>query len=247
MTLEMTLGDRFLIFQLMQPGLQCNVCKTAPVDTTDASKLVTYGKIWDLLDLSEFENLSQVELANVLKSTACKVIEFKSDTLRYTIDLFFTRGYLLPTFASSILLVNKLCDLADTNNIKLNGAAWSDTSELTTVNLSFEQLRGLALILTTNKVCNAEFRSQDGKALIHGAPTDMPKSLADYKQYLSVLDALGLTNILTGDSSIELYKDSIAYTLTVSDKVYLRDLTVNRSTVVSFPQYKLAAIINLLN
>src|SRR4051812_40109602 len=112
MTLETSPEDRFLIFRLMQPAVQCPTCKSGPIDTSDIGKLSTYGKIWDLLQLSDFENLNQVDLLKLFKEAKVTTAEFKSDTLRYTIDLFFTRGYALPSFSVAITFLNKLISLA---------------------------------------------------------------------------------------------------------------------------------------
>jgi hypothetical protein len=248
MTLETSPEDRFLIFRLMQPAVQCPTCKSGPIDTSDIGKLSTYGKIWDLLQLSDFENLNQVDLLKLFKEAKVTTAEFKSDTLRYTIDLFFTRGYALPSFSVAITFLNKLISLATKNNVKLNNALEESVPiNDKTVSLTFEQLQGLALVLTTNRVCKAEFTSQDGQTLIHGALTDSPKSLADFNKLLRILTSLGLLQLMTTNATMEPYTSTLDYSFATSDLSYLKTLVAEHSTIVNFPQHKLAAIINLLD
>lgn len=247
MTLEASYEDRFLIFKLMQPALQCHVCKSGPIDTTDASKLITYGKVWDLLDLSVFENLTQSEFIDLLKNTKVLPVEFKSDTLRYVVELFFTRGYAINLFYGCITLLNKLISLANVNNVKLNQTDTTELSDLKTVELTFDQLQGVMLVLVSNKICKAEFSTQEGKTVIHGVATDTPKTLTDYNRFVRILDALNLTQVLTGAGSIEPYKDTIESEMHTNDIAYLLDLVAQRSTNVNFAQHKLAGIIKALS
>lgn len=248
MTLETSVEDRFLIFKLMQATVQCTTCKTGPIDTSDVSKLLAYGKIWDLLDLSVFENLAQEELINLFKDTQIIVAEFKSETLRYIIDLFFSRGYALNTLFPAVPFLNKLLALARTNNVKLNiQEETTEIDETKTIALTFEQLEGLALALTASTICKAEFHGPNNKILIHGVPTDMPKNINEYNKLLRILDALKLTDVLTGSATIAPYGGMQDYIFENVAMEYLHDLVARRSTVVNFPQHKLAGIIKALS
>jgi hypothetical protein len=247
MTLETSCEDRFLIFKLMQSTMPCHVCKSGPIDTTEAIKLVTYGKVWDLLDLSAFENLTQEELIQLFSKDAVKTIEFKSDTLRYVIELFFMRGYALNIFYVAIPLLNKLLSTASKHNVKLSQTDTAELTDLKTVSLTFEQLSGLALILCANKLCHAEFTTQEGKTVIHGVAIDTPKTLTDYRKFTRLLDALKLTDVLNGKTTIEQYVGTLDYTLFSNDIPYLLELVAQRSTNVNFAQHKLAGIIKALN
>jgi hypothetical protein len=247
--IDVSLNDRYLLFRTLSPTQKCPSCNSGPVDTTEALKLIRYGKTWDLFELNVFENLNQQELVTLLASDTSKIaLNISTDVLRFVVETMTSRSYTLNTFSPIVPFLNSLVEIAKENNIKLPGQADNVNSEKDIskdVTFSKKDLEGLALLMLSSQTCANKMQLQDGSVLVHGAPTDFPNTVEVFNVYSRLLTQLGILKFLIGEEPLN-QEATKTYTVDVETVKYLKELVVRRSTSVNFPQAKLAGILNTL-
>ena len=242
-------SHRYMLFLTMSPVTKCPQCNSGPFDTTDAIKLIRYGKVWDLFGLTDFENLPQEKLIELFSSTEPQEFTIDTEILRFLIDLLLTRSYVLNTFAPVLAVVTQLLKIINDYNIKLPGTEEENLIELdtpVTLTLAYTELESIGMIMLAAKKCNFKFALSNGESVEHGTTLDFPNTVKTFTIYERLLTQLGLLSFMTGSDSVAAYAGFHDFTLDVGTSKYLKNLIASRSTTVNFPQHKLASIISKL-
>lgn len=242
-----SISDRVIVLNSLANTARCSTCGSGPVDTTEAQKLLNYGRVWDWFQLDDLSALSPGDISSILKEDKSTVdVTFTAGALRFLIENLLARSYIFQTFPGIAELLSRLLEIANRTNTKLPNSDSDGIRKPETFTFSFQEITAITTVLFSFKPCHGKLQLNDGSQIDHGIATDYPKSVKEFITYTRLVDQLKLGKLLLGKDSLNKYDGVEGYELDSETASYLSSLIVNRSSNITFPQNKLASIISKL-
>jgi hypothetical protein len=245
--LTVTTEDKHLLFTALSTPLRCPACKSGPIDTSDPVKFMRFAKVWNLFNLSEFDDIPNEALIQKLTDNKAQTLTVDSDAIRYTIETVLTQSNTLNVFTPAVPFLNKLITIATENKIKLKNYDEfnSEIDNKKQLTLSAAELNALVSVLVTSQKCSNTFALNNGSTISHGAPIDHPTTIKEYKIFSRVIEQLQLIGVITGKNDVSTTPIN-TYELDIETVKYLLDLIPKRSTYLQMHPSKLVSLVSKL-
>ena len=270
LTYNLNLSDRnrYFLFQVMSPLIQCHGCGSGPVDTKDPRKIEKYNRLFDKLNLEEFDNIDLAKLEERLiqelkNHTAPKKYDLSIDLLKYLYEMIVTRSYLANGgIVSCIDMVTQIEKQAKDSNttlmadFKKNEITISDEEDIRELEITVGMRQCIYDALINPTRCKHQLDGINNITgipvkIIHNQPMDGPKTIPDIQAVARAWDDLNLVEFDTADSEsreavLRRSKESAKYQTDLGAVKYICDLLVKRAENVANGQRRFWPVIELL-
>ena len=217
---------------------QCNVCGTGPLNL-DAKGLRQYNRVWDILNLDEFEGLNQADLKLDLPAIT---VEIPNAIVRFLLDNLAARARFVNTQGAFPYLstVAHFLAYAKAENMKLDGLEPDKAEGGCTLALDASEMPVMYQLLTTPKHCTHIFQTITGGTVPCPFNGDGPRTLLELADWVELVHQLGLAS---SAEDVPLTFTARSVELTARMKALLKALCLGRGMNISRGPRRLGKIV----